>query len=146
MNKSRGFASIGLNYPKNNINVGSVLRACSCFDVNMLAVTGQRYKHRSADTTKRWKHMPFLQVKNLKDVIPYRSVPVAVEIIEKSKSLISYVHPENAFYIFGPEDGSLGKEILSWCRDVVSIPSLFCLNLAATVNVVLYDRMTKQRR
>lgn len=53
------------------------------------------------------------------------------------------LHPDRALYIFGPEDGSLDKEIRDWCEDVVYIPTTGCMNLAATVNVVLYDRMAK---
>ena len=33
--------------------------------------------------------------------------------------------------------------MLSWCRDVVYIPTNGCMNLAACVNVVLYDRLSK---
>lgn len=33
--------------------------------------------------------------------------------------------------------------MVSWCRDVVYVPSRFCMNLAATANVILYDRMAK---
>lgn len=50
---------------------------------------------------------------------------------------------DRALYIFGPEDGSLDKEIRDWCEDVVYIPTTGCMNLAATVNVVLYDRLAK---
>lgn len=45
---------------------------------------------------------------------------------------------------FGAEDQTLGSRILGGCRDVVFIPSKHCLNLAACVNVVLYDRMVKR--
>lgn len=54
-----------------------------------------------------------------------------------------YTHPDRALYIFGPEDGSLDKEIRDWCEDVIYIPTTGCMNLAATVNVVLYDRLAK---
>ncbi len=56
------------------------------------------------------------------------------------------VHPVRAFYIFGGEDATLGGRVLSWCRDVIYIPTAYCMNLAATVNVVLYDRMTKNEK
>ena len=69
---------------------------------------------------------------------------VAIELVEGAKELPSYAHPLRAFYIFGPEDGTLGKSVLSWCRDVVMVPTAHCMNLAATVNVVLYDRMAKE--
>ena len=59
------------------------------------------------------------------------------------KKLNNYKHPERAFYIFGAEDQTLGKRIVSFCRDIVYIPTKTCMNLAATVNVVLYDRMVK---
>jgi tRNA(Leu) C34 or U34 (ribose-2'-O)-methylase TrmL len=58
--------------------------------------------------------------------------------------IINYVHPESAFYIFGAEDGTLGARVLERCRDRVMVPTNGCMNLAATVNVVLYDRMRKQ--
>jgi len=72
-------------------------------------------------------------------------VPVAVEVHPDARPLPEYEHPERAFYIFGPEDGSLKKNVTAWCRDTVFIPTLGCMNLAATVNVVLYDRMLKMR-
>lgn len=62
---------------------------------------------------------------------------------ERARPLPEYTHPDRALYIFGPEDGSLDKEIRDWCEDVVYIPTTGCMNLAATVNVVLYDRLAK---
>lgn len=67
-------------------------------------------------------------------------IPVAVEIVPGAERLESFVHPENAVYIFGPEDGSLGKEMLSRCHRFVVIPSDFCLNLACAVSCVLMHR------
>lgn len=68
---------------------------------------------------------------------------MAVELVDRAVDLRSYIHPPNAFYIFGAEDHTLGERILGRCRDVVKIPSVICLNLAACVNVVLYDRQAK---
>jgi tRNA(Leu) C34 or U34 (ribose-2'-O)-methylase TrmL len=76
-------------------------------------------------------------------VIPYDCVPVAVERRADAQPLPEYVHPDRAFYIFGPEDGSLGPDVLRWCRDLVVIPTEYSLNLAAAVNIVLYDRIAK---
>jgi tRNA(Leu) C34 or U34 (ribose-2'-O)-methylase TrmL len=45
--------------------------------------------------------------------------------------------------VFGPEDGHVPKGIRTACHRFVTIPSHGCLNLAAAVNVVLYDRMAK---
>ena len=141
---NRGFAAIGLHHPKNSINVGAVLRAAMCYDSAMVAVSGHRYGRASTDTTKGYRHIPLIQTENLKTAIPFDCVPVAVDLIDGARQLNGYTHPERAFYVFGPEDGTLGKETLSWCRDVIYIPTRFCMNLAATVNVVLYDRLVKQ--
>lgn len=141
----RGFAAIGLHMPKTPANVGSVLRAAHCFGVSMVAKTGVRYRDAATDTTKAPRHLPFLQVDNLFDVIPHDCVPVAVDLIDGARDIITYTHPERAYYIFGPEDGTLGTNITSKCRDVIMVPTAYCLNLAACVNVILYDRMAKQR-
>lgn len=142
---NRGFAAIGLDHPKTPENVGSALRACQCYDAALLAVAGRRFKQASTDTFKTWRHMPVLDVDDLRLVIPHGCVPVAVDLIEGAQSLVDYKHPERAFYIFGGEDATLGERVLSWCRDVVYVPTNNCMNLAATVNVVLYDRMSKQK-
>lgn len=68
---------------------------------------------------------------------------MAVELVDGARALPEYTHPDRALYIFGPEDGSLDQDIRDWCEDVVYIPTEGCMNLAATVNVVLYDRMAK---
>jgi tRNA(Leu) C34 or U34 (ribose-2'-O)-methylase TrmL len=57
--------------------------------------------------------------------------------------LPEYQHPNQAFYIFGPEDGTISQGILDRADDVVYVPTIGCMNLAASVNVVLYDRMAK---
>lgn len=141
---SRGFAAIGLVSPKHECNVGGVLRAAGCYGAALVAYSGRRYRHMPSDTAKSWKHLPLIQAADLRDVIPHGCVPVAVEIATGAIPLSSYHHPERAFYVFGPEDGTLGASARSWCRDTVYIPTRYCMNLAATVNVVLYDRMAKR--
>lgn len=144
---NRGYSAIGLFYPKNDVNVAGVLRACSVYQSSMLVTCGKRYKKHSADTSVYWKHMPFIQnATDLRDYIPYDCVPVAVELVTDAQSLVDYVHPQRAFYVFGPEDGTLGHQVTDWCRDTVYVPGSHCMNLAATVNVVLYDRLSKQLR
>lgn len=140
----RGYAAIGLDNPKTDANIGSALRACGVFGAKMMAVSGRRYGKAPTDTMKAYRHLPFIQCDDLKEVIPYDCVPVAVDLIDGAHSLFKYMHPERAFYIFGAEDATLGSRVLEWCRDVVYIPSNRCLNLAATVNVVLYDRAAKE--
>ena len=143
--RRRGFCCIGLDNPKTNINVGSVLRAAGVYEAQMVVIAGHRYGKAPTDTMRHHRHLPLLQVENLHDAIPFDCVPVAVELIPNAIPLPEYKHPERAFYVFGAEDATLGHRVLSWCRDVVYIPMDGCMNLAATVNVVLYDRMCKAR-
>lgn len=141
----RGFACVGLDNPKNKMNVGSALRACAVYDAAFLATSGSRWGARHAtDTMKAWRYMPLFQVHDLHNIVPFSCVTVAVDIVPDARPLPGYTHPERAFYIFGAEDATLGDRILSWCRDVIYVPTNGCMNLAATVNVVLYDRLAKQ--
>ena len=144
--KPRGYFAIGLDNPKTPANVGGVLRAAGCYEAALVAVSGTRFKKHSCDTMVQWRHMPLLQVEDLHTVIPYDCIPVAVELVADATSLVDFTHPERAFYVFGAEDQTLGERILSWCPRRVLIPTRSCMNLAACVNVVLYDRMAKQQR
>jgi tRNA(Leu) C34 or U34 (ribose-2'-O)-methylase TrmL len=143
-NNNRGYCAIGLDNPKNNLNVGSALRAAKCYGAAFVAASGHRVASDVTDTYKTYRHLPLLRPNDIFDVIPYDCVPVAVELVDSAISIIDYVHPERAFYIFGGEDATLDDRVLSRCRDVVYIPTDGCMNLAATVNVVLYDRMVKR--
>lgn len=140
----RGYFSVGLDNPKTESNVGSVLRACGCYDASMLAIRGMRYRKHGTDVQKHYRKMPMVQVPDLKEVIPYDCIPVAVDLVDDAESLVDFDHPERAYYIFGAEDGTLGKRILDWCPRRVMVPTRSCMNLAACVNVVLYDRLAKQ--
>lgn len=75
---------------------------------------------------------------------PKGSRAIGVDLVHGAMDLRGYAHPESAFYVFGPEDGTLGADVLGWCDDVIYVPTRFCMNLAATVNVVLYDRLLKR--
>ena len=54
-----------------------------------------------------------------------------------------YQHPDNVIYIFGPEDGTISQNVIDCADAVVYIPTVGSLNLAASVNIVLYDRLSK---
>lgn len=116
----------------------------------MVAISGERpnlYMSRlNTDTQKAYRHLPVLRVADLFEACPFDCVPVAVDLVPNARSLIDFSHPERAFYIFGPEDGTLGRAVTDKCKYAVKIPTNYCMNLAATVNVVLYDRLAKQER
>ena len=143
--ENRGYCCIGLHNPKHSVNVGATLRAAGVYDAAFVATQGERYNKSPVDTMKTYRHKPLFQVDDLRSVIPYGCVPVAVDLVDDAEPLFDYQHPQRAFYIFGAEDSTLGDKVLSYCRDKIYVPTNGCMNLAATVNVVLYDRMMKKQ-
>ena len=142
----RGYAAIGLDNPKHPVNVGSAMRAAGVYGAAFVAASGGRFGSGPTDTMKHYRHLPLLRPADVFDLLPFDCVPVAVDLVDGAISLPEYKHPERAYYIFGAEDATLGERVLSRCRDKIYIPTAGCMNLAATVNVVLYDRMAKAQR
>ena len=93
------------------------------------------------DTTHAWRRIPVVFADEVLDAVPTEYVTVAVERVAEATPLPECEHPNSAAYVFGPENGSLDETILERCTHVVSIPGHVCSNLAAAVNVVLYDRV-----
>ncbi|MFV1984541.1 MAG: TrmH family RNA methyltransferase [Thiohalomonadales bacterium] len=142
--------SIGLVNPKSPENVGSVMRAAGNFSVSSVLYTGKRYPRalmRNPDLPDMHRkvslNIPLSEVFCIIEDAPENKSIVCVEFAENAIPLPEYQHPHNAFYIFGPEDGTISQTIIDRADSVVFIPTIGCMNLAATVNVVLYDRMTK---
>ncbi len=137
--------------PKYPHNVGNALRACSCFGVQELLYSGSRLDLTGLSRLPREERMKGYRAVNWgADADPLARfppgvVPVAVEVREQSEPLTTFDHPEAAVYVFGPEDGTIPQAILRRCHRFVHIPSHHCLNLAAAVNVVLYDRRLKRQ-
>jgi tRNA(Leu) C34 or U34 (ribose-2'-O)-methylase TrmL len=141
---------IGLSNPKSPDNVGSVMRAAGNFRVDAVFYTGQRYPRAVAlnpdipKTGRRvGKGVPLAGVSCLLDEAATEMRVVCVEFAEHATPLTEYQHPDNALYLFGPEDGTLSQAVIDRADDVVYVPTVGCMNLAATVNVLLYDRLSK---
>jgi len=137
---------IGLINPKSPENVGSVMRAVGCYQADGVKYTGQRYDRATklnTDTKSVIQTIPLTGVDSLLDDLPSDMVVVCVELAEGATSLPHFQHPEKAIYIFGPEDGSIPQNMADKADHVVYIPTVGCMNLAASVNVLLYDRLSK---
>lgn len=163
-------AAVLLVNPKFPHNVGGALRACASMGAANLRWTGDRVMSPKEETevatvSTRFPHSPrkrrFPREERMKAYNSVRwmreardrpvsrlaeelgLVPVAVEVLLAGESLPYFEHPENALYVFGPEDGSLGYGALEACHRFVTIPSNGCLNLSSSVNITLYDRLAK---
>lgn len=145
----RGFAAIGLVRPKSGYNVGAVLRAAQCYGTTFVAIQSARpnlapFIRQATNVTKAERHIPIISPQEILDCLPYGCVPIAVDLLEGAKPLPDFSHPQRGLYIFGPEDGTLGKAITDRCAHKIYIPTRLCLNLAMAVNTVLYDRLSKR--
>jgi tRNA(Leu) C34 or U34 (ribose-2'-O)-methylase TrmL len=136
--------------PKYAHNVGMVVRLASCYGLSQVWFTGERV---SLDISTKRRLPREERMKGYSDVeiinydYPFEqfidAVPVAVEVRDKSEPLHTFEHPDNAVYVFGPEDGSIAKPLISHCHRFVVIPTRHCLNLATAVASVLWDRQYK---
>jgi tRNA(Leu) C34 or U34 (ribose-2'-O)-methylase TrmL len=142
-------AWVGLVNPKSPTNVGSVLRAAGCFSAAGIYYTGNRF-HRArefvSDTRDDHERIPLTHCEELAGAPPVACAVVAVELVEGAVPLMAFEHPARALYVFGPEDGSLPPALVRQADHVVYVPTEGCLNLAASVNIVLYDRLAKSGR
>lgn len=144
--------AVALINPKHARNVGAALRACSCFGVKQLWFSGNRIamngKHRlpREERMKGYADVDLIQYDYIFDQFASDVTPVAIELVENGESLADFEHPENALYVFGPEDGSLQRVTLQHCHRFVRIPTRHCTNLAAAVYLTLYDRMLKRHQ
>jgi len=152
MNKE--YVYVGLTNPKGAENVGSVMRAAGCYRVDQVLYSGQRYDRAvkmSTDTQSASTSIPLinietLNVDNLIDAVDGDTKIVCVDLIQGATSLPAFQHPEKALYIFGPEDGTIAQKVVDRADYVVFVPTVGCMNLAASVNVLLYDRLAKSVR
>ncbi|WP_282065292.1 RNA methyltransferase [Vibrio rotiferianus] len=139
-------AIIGLYNPKSPTNVGAVLRAAGCYDAAQVRYNGTRYSRAvkfQTDTQNSQERIQLVEMEDLTTNVADDVEIVCVELVVGATALPHFIHPENAIYVFGPEDGSLPQEMVDKAHHVVYVPTHGCMNLAATVNVVLYDRMAK---
>lgn len=156
--------------PKYVENLGGVIRAAACFEAERVLWTGTRIPHELNSHERRVvkktsgghakvRHLRQFRMKDYVEVDYHHNerpfdelftstsapIPICVEF-DGSENLADFTHPNHAIYVFGPEDGSVGWQLRRLCHRFVRIPSKFCLNLAASVNVILADRAMKNSR
>lgn len=138
--------NIGLSNPKSPTNVGAVMRAAGCYAVNNVFYTGSRYDRAIKLNTDTKQATNKIQLRQLPHLLENKADDVqiiCVDLVEGAIPLPSFQHPKKALYLFGPEDGTLDQQLINQADAVVYIPTVGCMNLAATVNVLLYDRLSK---
>lgn len=155
--QSKTHVAIALTNPKSPTNVGAVMRAAGCYQADLVLYTGRRYEQAAkynkdtlkTDTQNAQGIIPltgvedYINIKDLLENIPSTSKVICVDLVEGATPLPHFIHPEKAVYIFGPEDGTIKQAVIDSADEVVFVPTVGCMNLAASVNVLLYDRLSK---
>jgi tRNA(Leu) C34 or U34 (ribose-2'-O)-methylase TrmL len=153
--RGKDMSGVLLINPKFPHNVGGALRACAAWGIDTLRWTGDRVtieelikgrlpreeRMREYKDTVDWSRI--VTFRPIDEHVFKNMIPICIELGDGYEQLPEFEHPDEALYVFGPEDGSVPRPIKQHCHRFVSIPTHFCLNLAAAINVVLYDRMAK---
>lgn len=145
------FPAIVLSNPRYPHNVGAVVRGASCYGVKQVWVSGTRvaeqvWASKRIPREERMKGFADVDIVLADDPFNHfgRDVtPVAVELLQGSENLLTFEHPKNPVYVFGPEDGSVPDRWRGLCHRRVFIPTRHCLNLGVAVSTLLYDRQMK---
>lgn len=140
--------SIVLTNPKSPANLGAILRASGCFGIQKIYYTGTRIDHARkfhTDTHNAQDNLSLSKINNITEIKTTSLPIICIELTENAQPLTDFQHPSEAIYVFGPEDGTITQDDINFADEVIYIPTYQCLNLAATVNITLYDRMQKLR-
>jgi tRNA(Leu) C34 or U34 (ribose-2'-O)-methylase TrmL len=122
------------------------MRAAGCYEAGEVRYSGTRYSRAAkfqTDTQNSHERIALVEKEDLTADLTDDVEIVCIEFAVGASSLPRFEHPDKAIYVFGPEDGSLPQELVDKAHHVVYVPTNGCMNLAATVNVVLYDRLAK---
>lgn len=140
----RGYCGIAFWQPKEEKNIGTVFRNAHCFDADFVCIIGDRAGYNeSSNTTRAERHIPVFKYADIEDFMAH--VPVGCEVVSvevDGEDIAEFRHPERAIYLFGGEDRTLpdigGKR--------VRFDTLYCLNMATSSGIVLFDRQSKSNR
>ncbi|HTW98740.1 MAG TPA: TrmH family RNA methyltransferase [Acidimicrobiales bacterium] len=140
-------SAVALIDPKYIHNVAAAVRAASCFGASSVLFTGERAQEHMGTRLPREERMKaYRSVRwwNETSPRPFAALahltPVAVELLPGAERLETFHHPEDALYVFGPEDGAIPGGIRSACHRFVVVPTYHCMNLSAAAYVVLFHR------
>lgn len=89
--------------------------------------------------------MHYRAVEDFLSYIPIETTIVCCELTDDASDLPNFVHPRQAIYLLGPEDGDIPDSLLYMSGVLrVKIQTRLCLNVAVAGSIIIYDRMAKE--
>jgi tRNA G18 (ribose-2'-O)-methylase SpoU len=152
MSYGRGYFGIGIAAGKTPENVGTLWRTAHAFGAAFIFTVEHRYPDRYSptDTTKADRHVPLydhLDAEAFLQSLPVGASLIGVEYGEHAayvpQPLPEFAHPDRAVYLLGAEDRGIPRELQKECESLIYVPADYCLNVAVTGSMVLYDRTAK---
>ena len=139
----RGYFAIGVERLSKPVNAGNLFRSAHAFGASFVfTVAGDYERAQASDTSRMARHLPLFSYPSVAEMaLPLDCTLVGIELLDEAQELPSFRHPRRAAYVLGPERGSLSREMLLRCEQVVKIPSSFCVNVATAGAIVMYDRL-----
>ena len=141
----REYFGIGIYYPKDVDNMGTLWRSAHNFGADFLFTIGHRYRRQVSDTTKAYRQVPLYSYSSFEDFqlhLPADSELVFVEQCAGAVLLPKAHHPERGIYILGAEDKGVPLELMKGHRKIaIDIP--MCLNVAVAGSIIMFDRQNK---
>ena len=149
MSAMRGYFGIGVEGISKPMNLGNLMRSAHGFGASFFFTVDaeKRALKPGSDTSRSSFHLPHHVWRSISDMaLPESCRLVGVELTGDAVDLPSFRHPTRAAYVLGPERDSLSPKMQEKCEFIIKIPTAFCINLATTGAVVMYDRMLAMGR
>lgn len=149
---NRGYFGCGVFNPQKSANIGTLLRSAFVLGAAFtFTVSGRREAiEHASNTVRSERHLPHFHFADMEAAcsgLPTNCPLVAIELCDGATSLDTYQHRERAAYLLGPENGTLGPEVLALCADKLVIPhAQFCFNVAVAGSIVMWHRATQRSR
>ena len=143
--KQRGYFGIGIWGPQYEENVGSLFRSAFAFGASFTFTIGRKYKRQCTDTVNSVRQIPYYNYpksEEFENNLPKGCQIVCIEISKDASPLPRFCHPECAVYVLGNEGSGIPERFLQ-DKLVTQIPTSYCLNVANTGAIVMYDRISK---
>src|SRR3990172_13291107 len=115
--------------PKFPHNVGNAYRACAAWGADCPYWTGNRvsldnFNGRLPREERMRAYRDSVHFSHLEGRLPFVDVysdvtPICVELLPSAAPLTTFIHPEKALYVFGPEDGSVPGNIRAQCHHFI---------------------------